>query len=157
MRISKNGLDFIKKCEGCKLFAYRCPSGVLTIGYGSTKNVKAGMAITQQQAEQRLLDDVAPLEAYLNKMGVNFTQNEFDALISWLFNLGIGNFESSTLKKKICQNAPDIEVTGQMVRWFLSNKKPLKGLKMRRCDEANMFLGRNVYYVDSNEEIKKKA
>ena len=156
MKISQNGIDLIKKFEGCKLYAYRDSVSVLTIGYGHIKNVKAGMAITQQQAESFLKDDIKPVETLLNGMGINYTQNQFDALTSWIFNLGQGNFKSSTMYKYIVAKKSDIEITDQMVKWHNAGGKPLLGLKKRRCDEANMFLGRDVYYIDSLGNIKKK-
>ena len=156
MKISQKGIDLIKKFEGCKLYAYRDSVGVLTIGYGHTKNVKAGMAITQQQAETFLKDDIKPIETLLNGMGINYTQNQFDALTSWIFNLGQGNFKSSTMYKYIVARKSDLDITDQMVKWHNAGGKPLLGLKKRRTEEANMFLGRETYYVDSLGNIKKK-
>ena len=155
MNTSQKGLDLIKKYEGCKLYAYRCPAGVLTIGYGHTKGVKAGQAITQAQAEQFLKDDIRPLETLLNDMRLNFKQNQFDALISWIFNLGAANFKSSTMYKKIIAHADDLDITDQMVKWYNAAGRPLLGLKKRRVEEANMFLGKDVYYVDNKGEIKR--
>ena len=156
MKISQKGIDLIKKFEGCKLYAYRDSVGVLTIGIGHTKNVKAGMAITQQQAEVFLKDDIKPIETLLNGMGINYTQGEFDALTSFIFNLGQGNFKSSTMYKYIVAKKSDLEITDQMVKWHNAGGKPLLGLKKRRAEEANMFLGRETYYVDSLGNIKKK-
>ena len=155
MNTSQKGLDLIKKYEGCKLYAYRCPAGVLTIGYGHTKGVKAGQAITQAQAEQFLREDIRPLETLLNDMRLNFKQNQFDALISWIFNLGAANFKSSTMYKKIIAHADDLDITDQMVKWYNAAGRPLLGLKKRRVEEANMFLGKDVYYVDNKGEIKR--
>jgi lysozyme len=156
MKISQKGIDLIKKFEGCKLYAYRDSVGVATIGYGHTKGVKMGMGITQQQAETFLKEDIVPVERVLNGMGINYTQGQFDALTSWIFNLGQGNFKSSTMYKYIVAKKSDIEITDQMVKWHKAGGKPLLGLKKRRCDEANMFLGKDVYYVDSSGNIKKK-
>jgi len=155
MNISQKGIDLIKKFEGCKLYAYRDSVGVLTIGIGHTKNVKAGMSITQQQAETFLKDDIKPIETLLNGMGINYTQNQFDALTSWIFNLGQGNFKSSTMYKYIVAKKSDIAITDQMVKWYNAGGKPLLGLKRRRVAEANMFLGRDVYYVDTLGNIKR--
>lgn len=156
MNVSQKGIDLIKKHEGCKLFAYRCPAGVVTIGIGHTKGVKMGMAITQKQADSFLMDDIKPIERLLNGMGINYTQGQFDSLTSWTFNLGEGNFKSSTMYKKIIAKANDLDITDQMVRWVNAGGKPLLGLKKRRVEEANMFLGREVYYVDNVGNIKKK-
>ena len=156
MKISQKGIDLIKKFEGCKLYAYRDSVGVATIGYGHTKGVKMGMGITQQQAETFLKEDIVPIERILNGMGKNYTQNQFDALVSWIFNLGQGNFKSSTMYKYIVAKRSDIEITDQMVKWHNAGGKPLLGLKKRRAEEANMFLGRIVYYTDAVGNIKKK-
>lgn len=156
MNVSQKGIDLIKRFEGCKLYAYRDAVGVLTIGYGTTKGVKAGMSITQEQAESFLKRDIVPLEKVLNSMNINFTQGQYDALISFQYNLGAANFKSSTMYKKIIARASDIEITDQMVKWYNAGGKPLLGLKKRRIAEANMFLGKDVYYVDSLGNIKKK-
>ena len=156
MKISQKGIDLIKKFEGCKLYAYRDSVGVATIGYGHIKGVKMGMSITQQQAETFLKDDIKPVETFLNGMGINYTQGQFDALTSWIFNLGQGNFKSSTMYKYIVARKSDLEITDQMVKWHNAGGKPLIGLKKRRTEEANMFLGRETYYVDSLGNIKKK-
>lgn len=156
MKISQKGIDLIKKFEGCKLQAYLCPAGVWTIGVGHTKGVKKGMVITQQQAETFLKDDIKPIETLLNGMGINYTQGQFDALVSWIFNLGQGNFKSSTMYKYIVARKSDLEITDQMVKWHNAGGKPLLGLKKRRCAEANMFLGKEMYYIDVNGCVKKK-
>lgn len=156
MNISQKGIDLIKKFEGCKLYSYRDSVGVATIGYGHTKNVKMGMSITQAQADLFLKEDVLLFEKSINALNINFTQGEFDALCSWCFNLGVGNFKSSTMYKYIIARKSDLEITDQMVKWHNAGGKPLLGLKKRRCAEANMFLGRELYYVDSNGVIKKK-
>jgi len=155
MFTSQKGIDIIKKYEGCKLTAYKCPAGVPTIGYGRTQGVKMGMTITQAQAEAFLKADIKPLESVLNKMGINYTQNQFDALVSWLFNLGVGNFNSSTLKKKILAKASDVEITDQITKWVNAGGKPLLGLKKRRVEEANLFLGKTLYNIDSSGNIIK--
>ena len=156
MKISQKGIDLIKKFEGCKLYAYRDSVGVLTIGIGHTKNVKAGMAITQQQADAFLKDDIKPIETLLNGMGINYTQGEFDSLISFIFNLGQGNFKSSTMYKYIVAKKSDLEITDQMVKWHNAGGRPLLGLKKRRVAEANMWLGYKKYCVDLNGKIKKR-
>ena len=97
MTISQKGIDLIKTFEGCKLFAYRDSVGIPTIGYGHTKDVKMGMSITQKQAEEFLKGDIKPVERLLNGMGINYTQNQFDALVDFIYNLGEGNFKKSTM------------------------------------------------------------
>lgn len=103
------------------------------------------MSITQKQAEEFLKSDIKPIERLLNGMGINYTQNQFDALTSWIFNLGEGNFKKSTMYKNIVARKSDIEITDQMVKWYNAGGRPLAGLMRRRVAEANMFLGKNIY------------
>lgn len=90
MRTSQNGIDLIKKFEGCKLKAYQCAAGVWTIGYGHTAGVKAGQTITQTQAESFLKDDLLKYEQKVTKYNnkYHWNQNEFDALVSFAYNIG---------------------------------------------------------------------
>ena len=155
MTISQKGIDLIKTFEGCKLFAYRDSVGIPTIGYGHTKDVKMGMSITQKQAEEFLKGDIKPVERLLNGMGINYTQNQFDALVDFIYNLGEGNFKKSTMYKNIVARKSDIEITDQMVKWVNAGGRPLLGLKKRRVAEANMFLGKTAYRVDNLGNIKK--
>lgn len=147
MKISQAGLDLIKQYEGCKLYAYRDSVGVATIGYGHTKDVRMGMAITQQQADRFLMEDCATAEKTLNNLGINMKQCQFDALCSWIFNLGVGNFLHSTMLIRMQTGASDEDVTDQMVKWCNAGGKPLTWLMRRRCAEANMFLGCKRYWV----------
>ena len=102
MKISQEGLSLIKKFEGCELEAYKCAAGVWTIGYGSTKGVEEGNTITQEEADKLLLDEMEEYEGYINDMvKVDLKQNEFDALVSWVYNLGSSNLSSSTLLQKL--------------------------------------------------------
>jgi lysozyme len=156
MTISQQGIDLIKEYEGLRLEAYKCPAGVWTIGYGSTKGVKEGMKITQLKAEKLLMEDIKPIELFINKVRVNFVQEEFDSLCSFIYNLGTGNFNSSTMRQYIIGDREDEEITDQMVKWILAGGKPLTGLKRRRIAEANMFLGKERYYLDEENNIKKK-
>jgi len=156
MEISNQGKALIKQSEGCKLSAYKDSVGIPTIGYGHTKDVRMGMVITQATAEQYLKDDLQPVEKILNGMGINFKQNQFDALCSWLFNLGASKFNSSTLKKYIVANKSDIEIGDQIIRWVYAGDKPLLGLKRRRIAEANMFVGKDIYYLDGSKNIRRK-
>jgi lysozyme len=156
MKISNSGLSLIKRYEGCKLAAYKDSVGVWTIGWGNTSHAKAGMTITQQQAETFLKNDIKPIETLLNGMGVTLKQNQFDALCSFIFNLGVGNFNSSTMKKYIVAKCSDIDVTDQMVKWCNAGGRPLLGLRKRRVSEANMYLGYTKYIVDASGNIKKK-
>jgi len=155
MTTSEKGLRLIKLFEGLRLNAYLCPAGVPTIGYGHTKGVRMGQSITEAQAEELLKEDLRTPERVLNALGVNFRQDQFDALASWIFNLGEGNFRNSTLRKKILADASDEAICDQIILWVNSNKKPSTGLKKRRISEANLFYGKDLYYLDSKLNIKK--
>lgn len=144
MKISEKGLDLIKRYEGLKLKAYKCPAGVWTVGYGHTRGVTSTTSITEEIAERLLKEDLAPVEKLLNGLKINFKQGQFDALCSWIFNLGSGNFNSSTLKKKIVAGAPDREIVAEIKKWdkaTVNGKKvTLAGLTKRRAEEAAFFL-----------------
>ena len=139
METSKTGLDLIKHFEGCELYAYKCPAGVWTIGYGHTKGVEPGMQITEQDAEDMLKEELIEYESYINDLvTVGLNQNQFDAMVSWVYNLGAGNLKASTLLKVL--NAGDYAgVPAQMLRWNKAGGKVLEGLTRRRQAEADLF------------------
>ena len=151
MTTSPEGKNLIKSFEGLRLEAYRCPAGVPTIGWGHTKGVKMGQHITREQAEDMLVEDIAPIERLLNALGINFRQCQFDALVSWIFNLGEGNFKSSTLLKRIKADAKDEEISDEIVKWVYAGKEPLPGLMNRRVMEATLFLGYDRYKVNNGK------
>jgi lysozyme len=140
MNYGKDGLALTEQFEGCRLVAYEDQVGVWTIGYGHTKGVRAGMTCTQAQAEQWLLDDIAEAVAAVNHLvTVPLTQGEFDALVDFVFNLGSGNFASSTLLKKL--NAHDIEgAAAEFERWDMAGGVHVAGLLRRRNAERALFL-----------------
>ena len=154
MRTSNSGRNLIKDAEGLRLNAYLCPAGKPTIGYGHTKGVSMGQHITQEQAEDLLVEDIAPIEKSLHGLRINFRQEQFDALVSWVFNLGWGRFSSSTLYKKVTALAVDEDITDEIVKWIYSGKKPLAGLMARRVKEANLFLGYERYKVVNSRIVK---
>ena len=147
MQISKEGLALIKKFEGCELEAYKCAADVWTIGYGSTKGVKEGDSITQKEADDLLLHEMKEYEGYIHDfVSVNLNQNQFDALVSWVFNLGPTNLKSSTLLKVL--NAKDYEgVPAQIKRWNKAGGKVLQGLVRRREAESLLFEGKEWHEV----------
>lgn len=157
MKISDEGIALIKQFEGCKLYAYRDSVGVATIGYGHTGGVKMGMSITQKQADEYLLQDVRSCEACLNSEHLTLTQHQFDALCCWILNLGVGAFRGSTMHKKLKEGTKPTDVTDQLVKWHYAGSKPLLGLKRRRVAEANMFLGRKLYFINNEGEIQKEG
>jgi lysozyme len=139
MKISQEGVNLIKHFEGCRLEAYKCPAGVWTIGYGHTKGVKEGDAIEQEAAEAFLIEDLEAFEqAVARLVKVPITQQQFDALVSFTFNLGAGNLAASTLLRKL-NNYQYIEVPEQMMRWVKAGGQVLDGLVKRRAAEAALF------------------
>ncbi len=145
MKTSQKGISLIKKYEGCKLTAYLCPANVPTIGYGHTgKDVtKADVGkkkITPAEAEVLLVSD---LPKYANGVERNvkstINQNQFDALVSFVYNLGEGNFKSSTLLKKINKNPNDTTIRNEFAKWVKAGGKTLAGLVKRRADEAELY------------------
>lgn len=141
MKISQKGIDLVKSFEGLELKAYKDSVGVLTIGYGSTgSHVSAGMIITKEQAEQLLKKDLERFEKGVSELvRVSLNQNQFDALVSFSFNLGFGNLKSSTLLKKL--NASDyIGASKEFERWNRAGGKVLNGLTRRRIAERDLFL-----------------
>lgn len=154
MTTSNQGKNLIKEAEGLRLEAYLCPAKVPTIGWGHTKGVKLGQHITVQQAEDMLVEDIAPIERLLNGLKINFRQEQFDALVSWIFNLGEGKFKGSTMYKRIIANAKDEEITDQLVKWINAADRPLPGLMKRRVAEANLFLGYEKYKIVKGKIIK---
>lgn len=137
-KISQVGLDLIKQFEGCRLTAYQCSAGVWTIGYGHTTGVHRGMKITRAQAEAYLKQDVAKFEKYVNNASyVPFTdklnQNQFDALVSFAFNLGQGNL------MKLCKGRTINQIPSAMQQYCKANGKTLPGLQRRRKAEAALY------------------
>ena len=132
MKLGERGTEILKYFEGCKLTAYQDSVGVWTIGYGHTKGVYDGMTITQDQAEQMLLSELEEYEGYIeNMVTVPLTQNQFDALVVWVYNLGPTNFKNSTLLKEL--NAGNYNAAGQEItRWNKAGGKVLAGLVKRR-------------------------
>ncbi len=142
MKTSKNGIELIKKFEGCVLVAYRCPAGKPTIGYGHTEGVRMGQRITMEQAERFLQSDLQKYEMLVNKYAskYNWNQNQFDALVSFAYNIGSidgltnnGKRDSKTISEKILKYNK-ITVNGKKV--------VSKGISERRAVEKDLFLSR---------------
>ena len=141
MNISSKGIDLIKHFEGCELEAYHCAAGVPTIGYGHIKGVQMGDTITQDEAEAMLVHELTEYENYIHDcVTAPLNQNQFDALVSWVFNLGVGNLKASTLLKVVNVGNYD-RVPEQIMRWNKANGKVLEGLTRRRQAEADLFSG----------------
>ena len=135
MNISERGLNLIKSFEGCHLTAYRCPAGVLTIGYGRTSGVYEGMVITQAQADQFLYEDVQIYANAVNKYvgKFNFNQNQFDALTSFAYNCGIGSLDS------VCSCNTLDEIRAELPLYVNGGGVRLPGLVRRRNEELALF------------------
>ena len=144
MELSQKIKQMIKEWEGCRLTAYRCPSGILTIGYGHTgPDVIPGCQISQSEADalfeadiQKFADSVAPMVR-----GVELRQCQFDALVSLAYNIGAGAFYRSTLLGMVRNNPDDQYIRRQFESWVYGNGKILPGLVTRRNQEANHYFG----------------
>lgn len=129
----------LMEMEGLRLDAYVDAAGVWTIGYGHTKNVRQGDKISEYWAKELLMQDVAEVEKQVKALGVAKTQGQFDALVSFAFNLGIGNLKRSTLLKCIREGRSMREIKRQFMRWVVAGGKRLKGLERRRAWEVKRF------------------
>lgn len=170
-KINKAGLDIIKSFEGLKLKPYLCPAGIPTIGYGTIRYPNGKPVtlndppITEKQAEAYLLHDVREKAAGVERLvKVKLNDNEFSALVSFAYNVGLGAFGGSTLLKLLNANADKVAVADQLLRWNKANGKELPGLTRRRQAERALFLqpvietdGENVLPLGpSKEEINDK-
>lgn len=140
MRTSNKGIELIKSFEGIKTKAYLCPAGVWTIGYGHTKNVQKNDTCTMAQAIAFLKEDLRVFECAIDDLvKVELNQNQFDALISFVYNVGAGAFKDSTMRKFI--NAGHFPLAaGQFDRWVYAKNVKLEGLVRRRAAEKKLFL-----------------
>lgn len=144
MKTSELAKAKIKEMEGLRLEAYRCPSGVLTIGYGHTgADVTKGMKITQARADALFDGDIARTERDVDMaLGMaNVSQCQYDALVSFTYNLGAGNLRKSTLLKKVKSYPGNPSIRDEFRRWLYSKGKRLPGLVKRREWEASRYFG----------------
>ena len=135
-KINKSGLNLIKKYEGCKLTSYKCPAGVLTIGYGHTgKDVKPNQTITKKKAINLLKKDLARFERHVQSYNYiyEWTDNEFSALVSFAFN--IGNIDQLTAYGTRTRS----QIRTAMLKYVKANGKTLQGLVKRRKAELKLF------------------
>lgn len=140
MRISNDGIGLIKKYESLRLEAYLCPANVWTIGYGHTgKDVVEGAEITEEEADELLVADLRRFEAVVSKVKSPLTQSMYDALVSFVYNIGGGAFLNSTLLKKLALR--DYEGAAlEFGKWNKGGGRVLNGLVRRRQDEMELFL-----------------
>lgn len=141
MRTSQKGIDLIKSFEGLRLNSYQDSVNVWTIGFGTTRGIGPGMTITNDQAEQMLMKDIARFEPEVERLvKVPLSQNQWDALLSFVYNVGSMNLGTSTLLKLL--NARDYAAAAeQLPRWNKAGGRVLNGLIKRRAAERRMFLG----------------
>lgn len=144
-RTNKNGLLLIKSFEGLRLRAYRDAVGIWTIGYGTTRNVRPGMAISEDRAVSFLQEDLARFEKSIrDSVRVAINDNQFAALASFVYNVGPGAFRSSTLLRKL--NQGDIRgAADEFPRWNKAGGRALAGLTRRRNAERLLFLGEDFH------------
>lgn len=145
MKVSDELVQLVGEFEGFRDKAYKCPADVWTIGYGFTKGVKPGDTITKAEADVRLKRELNEFSAGICKyITVFLTQNQFDALVSFAYNIGLGAFKDSTLLRKL--NARDYAgAAEQFPRWNKAGGKVLNGLVNRRARERELFLKKTEY------------
>ena len=146
-RISNKGLNLIQRFEGLNLKPYKCPAGIWTIGYGSTfysdgKKVQAGDSpISQAEATDLLIETLKHYERSVDSFcRDDINQNQFDALVSFCYNVGAGSLKSSTLLKKVNANPLDATIPAEFMKWNKGGGKVLKGLTERRKAEADLYV-----------------
>lgn len=145
-KVSKTGLDLIKKYEGFRANPYKCPAGVPTIGYGATyypngKRVKmTDPPITEKIATGMLKEMLVRFEKAVDTYCVDtINQNQFDALVSFAYNVGTNALKNSTLLRKLNVDPNDPTIRDEFMRWVRANGKKLKGLVTRRKEEADLY------------------
>lgn len=139
MKATPYALLIIRHFEGLSLTAYKCPAGIWTIGYGHTAHVRPGDTITQNQANELLEKDIRRFEQYLDGLALGISQNQYDALISFIFNIGTDAFSKSTMLRKIKSNPNDPSIAAEFRRWIYSQGKVLPGLQRRREEELKLY------------------
>jgi lysozyme len=145
-KLSQKGLELIKSFEGLSLTPYVCDGGINTIGYGNTyytngkKVTLQDKPITKQQAEELLKNSLSTYEKAVDSFcRDDISQSQFDALVSFAYNLGTGALQKSTLIKKVNANPKDITIADEFLKWNKANGRVLAGLTRRRKAEANLY------------------
>lgn len=145
MRASERIKEQIKKWEGLRLHSYVCAGGKWTIGYGHTgADIGRDLFITPAKAQEIFDADVARHEAELNALldGITLRQGQYDALLSFVFNLGVGNLRNSTLLRRLRANPDDPTIPAEFRRWVYAKGVKLPGLVRRRDFEARIYAER---------------
>ena len=145
-KIGENGINLIKKFEGFSSKPYLCPAKICTIGYGATfypngkKVTMTDKALTEAEGVVLLKSMLLKFEQYVDSYCVDtITQNQFDALVSFCYNLGPANLKSSTLLKKVNANPNDETIRAEFMKWTKAGGRTLKGLVTRRTAEADLY------------------
>lgn len=141
MKTSNRGIELIKRLEGFAPQAYLCPASVWTIGYGHTSDVKSGDVVTEAQADELLRIDLKRAEKAVNAENLQINQCQFDALVSFVFNVGVGSFTRSTLLRKVKGNSNDATIADEFRKWMHAGNVILPGLQMRREAEIKRYYG----------------
>jgi len=148
-KIGENGINLIKKFEGFSSKPYLCPAKICTIGYGATfypNGKKVSMtdkAMTEAEGVELLKSMLIKFEQYVDSYCIDtITQNQFDALVSFCYNLGPTNLKSSTLLKKVNKNPNDETIRAEFMKWTKASNKVLKGLVLRRQAEADLYFSK---------------
>ena len=145
-KLSQKGLELIKSFEGLSLKPYVCSGGINTIGYGSTyytngkKVTLQDQPITKQQAEELIKNSLSTYEKAVDSFcRDDISQSQFDALVSFAYNLGTGALQKSTLIKKVNANPKDVTIADEFLKWNKAAGRVLAGLTKRRQAEANLY------------------
>lgn len=142
MKLGDAGLALIKEFEGLSLKAYTCPAGVLTIGFGTTMGVRPGQVISEAEAEAMLRADVDKFAKGVSEaVKVPLAQHQFDALVAFAYNVGLGAFRTSTMLRLI-NKGEMASAAAQFARWNRAGQKVLPGLTRRRAAERKLFEGK---------------
>lgn len=146
VKVSSQGLNLIQQFEGLSLKPYLCPASIWTIGYGNTfyangiKVKQTDKPISQAEATDLLLDTLKHYERSVDSFcRDDINQNQFDALVSFCYNVGAGSLKSSTLLKKVNLNPSDFKIKDEFLKWNKGGGKVLSGLTKRRQAEANLY------------------
>ena len=139
MKSTNYAILLIKSFEQLRLNSYLCPAGKWTIGYGHTEGVNRGMLITEKTADAFLKQDIQKAEAEVNRIDTDLTQEQFDALVSFVFNVGTQAFRYSTLRKLIERNPGDPKIADEFRRWVYAGNTVLPGLVKRREQEIKLY------------------
>jgi lysozyme len=147
MKTTSRAKQKIKEFEGLRLEAYMDAGGTITIGYGHTGNVGITDKITLQEAERLFENDVLFVENSINKYNLKLTQNQFDALVSFTFNVGVGTFQKAILPLIQTRGANDISIPLTMAKYVYSNGTKLPGLVVRREWETSLYVKKEFNYL----------